>query len=100
MEQFDCFEASLMLARPRLFRVLNNLILFYDASCPQRLLIEYMCSVFVASWTGVIKYHGPRPSRGVNKVSGFDYRVAKGIGHPRSVTNEFQSFCSSALGKQ
>jgi hypothetical protein len=28
----------------------------------QRKLVEMMCSVFVASWTGVIKYHGPRPS--------------------------------------
>ncbi|TVU38614.1 hypothetical protein EJB05_11998 [Eragrostis curvula] len=27
-----------------------------------RKLVEMMCSVFVASWTGVIKYHGPRPS--------------------------------------
>ncbi|KAG6536748.1 hypothetical protein ZIOFF_001816 [Zingiber officinale] len=30
--------------------------------CAQRKLVEMMCSVFVASWTGVIKYHGPRPS--------------------------------------
>ncbi|XP_042375741.1 glycerol-3-phosphate acyltransferase 9-like [Zingiber officinale] len=28
----------------------------------ERKLVEMMCSVFVASWTGVIKYHGPRPS--------------------------------------
>eukprot|EP00252_Welwitschia_mirabilis_P002517 TRINITY_DN12484_c0_g1_i1.p1 TRINITY_DN12484_c0_g1~~TRINITY_DN12484_c0_g1_i1.p1 ORF type:complete len:337 (-),score=45.83 TRINITY_DN12484_c0_g1_i1:463-1473(-) len=28
----------------------------------ERVLVEFMCSVFVASWTGVIKYHGPRPS--------------------------------------
>ncbi|KAG8042969.1 hypothetical protein GUJ93_ZPchr2171g28984, partial [Zizania palustris] len=28
----------------------------------ERWLVEMMCSVFVASWTGVIKYHGPRPS--------------------------------------
>ncbi|EMS66947.1 Glycerol-3-phosphate acyltransferase 3 [Triticum urartu] len=30
--------------------------------CCTRKLVEMMCSVFVASWTGVIKYHGPRPS--------------------------------------
>lgn len=28
----------------------------------QRGLMELICSVFVASWTGVVKYHGPRPS--------------------------------------
>uniref|UniRef100_A0A0C9RKX3 TSA: Wollemia nobilis Ref_Wollemi_Transcript_13066_1763 transcribed RNA sequence n=1 Tax=Wollemia nobilis TaxID=56998 RepID=A0A0C9RKX3_9CONI len=28
----------------------------------ERVLVEFMCSVFVASWTGVVKYHGPRPS--------------------------------------
>ncbi|RWR93457.1 Phospholipid/glycerol acyltransferase [Cinnamomum micranthum f. kanehirae] len=28
----------------------------------ERILVEFLCSVFVASWTGVIKYHGPRPS--------------------------------------
>ncbi|XP_077253987.1 glycerol-3-phosphate acyltransferase 9-like [Tasmannia lanceolata] len=27
----------------------------------ERKLVELMCSVFVASWTGVVKYHGPRP---------------------------------------
>ncbi|CAJ1935761.1 unnamed protein product [Sphenostylis stenocarpa] len=27
-----------------------------------RCLVEMMCSFFVASWTGVVKYHGPRPS--------------------------------------
>jgi len=24
--------------------------------------VELICSFFVASWTGVVKYHGPRPS--------------------------------------
>ncbi|XP_021903758.1 glycerol-3-phosphate acyltransferase 3 isoform X1 [Carica papaya] len=28
----------------------------------ERCLVEMMCSFFVASWTGVVKYHGPRPS--------------------------------------
>lgn len=28
----------------------------------QRGLVEFICSVFVCSWTGVIRYHGPRPS--------------------------------------
>ncbi|PWA76460.1 phospholipid/glycerol acyltransferase [Artemisia annua] len=27
-----------------------------------RALVELICSFFVASWTGVVKYHGPRPS--------------------------------------
>eukprot|EP00271_Cylindrocystis_brebissonii_P019136 TRINITY_DN56_c0_g1_i2.p1 TRINITY_DN56_c0_g1~~TRINITY_DN56_c0_g1_i2.p1 ORF type:complete len:389 (+),score=73.71 TRINITY_DN56_c0_g1_i2:172-1338(+) len=34
----------------------------------ERFLVEMMCGVFVASWTGVIKYHGPRPSRGTKTV--------------------------------
>ncbi|CAL9207114.1 unnamed protein product [Musa hybrid cultivar] len=28
----------------------------------ERKLVKMICSVFVASWTAVIKYHGPRPS--------------------------------------
>ncbi|XP_077253433.1 glycerol-3-phosphate acyltransferase 9-like [Tasmannia lanceolata] len=28
----------------------------------ERKLVELMCSVFVASWTGVVRYHGPQPS--------------------------------------
>ncbi|KAF3958219.1 hypothetical protein CMV_016848 [Castanea mollissima] len=28
----------------------------------ERSLVELICSFFVASWTGVVKYHGPRPS--------------------------------------
>ncbi|MED6141159.1 Glycerol-3-phosphate acyltransferase 9, variant 3, partial [Stylosanthes scabra] len=28
----------------------------------ERCLVEMICSFFVASWTGVVKYHGPRPS--------------------------------------
>ncbi|XP_065879357.1 uncharacterized protein [Euphorbia lathyris] len=27
-----------------------------------RCLVELICSFFVASWIGVVKYHGPRPS--------------------------------------
>ncbi|KAH0860175.1 hypothetical protein HID58_088436 [Brassica napus] len=27
-----------------------------------RVLVEMICSFFVGSWTGVVKYHGPRPS--------------------------------------
>ncbi|KAK1365301.1 putative glycerol-3-phosphate 1-O-acyltransferase [Heracleum sosnowskyi] len=28
----------------------------------ERSLVELICCFFVASWTGVVKYHGPRPS--------------------------------------
>ncbi|KAL1208625.1 Glycerol-3-phosphate acyltransferase 9 [Cardamine amara subsp. amara] len=28
----------------------------------ERVLVEMICSFFVASWTGVVRYHGPRPS--------------------------------------
>ncbi|KAG0584516.1 hypothetical protein M758_3G215200 [Ceratodon purpureus] len=34
----------------------------------ERGLVEFICSVFVASWTGVIRYHGPRPSRRPKQV--------------------------------
>mmetsp|Transcript_20669 Transcript_20669/g.39275 ORF Transcript_20669/g.39275 Transcript_20669/m.39275 type:complete len:499 (+) Transcript_20669:149-1645(+) len=34
----------------------------------ERSLTEFICSAFVASWTGVVKYHGPRPTPGANKV--------------------------------
>ncbi|KAL3701590.1 hypothetical protein R1sor_019612 [Riccia sorocarpa] len=34
----------------------------------ERGLVEFLCSVFVASWTGVIRYHGPRPSRRPKQV--------------------------------
>ncbi|KAI8471890.1 MAG: acyltransferase-domain-containing protein [Monoraphidium minutum] len=31
-------------------------------------LIRFMCGGFVASWTGVIRFHGPRPTRGPGRV--------------------------------
>ncbi|KAF3950537.1 hypothetical protein CMV_023727 [Castanea mollissima] len=34
----------------------------------ERYLVELICSFFVASWTGVVKYHGPRPSRRPKQV--------------------------------
>lgn len=34
----------------------------------ERRLVQLMCSMFVASWTGVIKFHGPVPKPGVNRV--------------------------------
>ncbi|KAF7841621.1 glycerol-3-phosphate acyltransferase 9 [Senna tora] len=34
----------------------------------ERCLVEMMCSFFVASWTGVVRYHGPRPSRRPKQV--------------------------------
>ena len=40
---------------PRYFKLFNSRFF-------QRCLVEMMCSFFVASWTGVVKYHGPRPS--------------------------------------
>ena len=29
----------------------------------ERALVQWQCWIFVASWTGVIKYHGPRPAQ-------------------------------------
>jgi len=34
----------------------------------QQRIIQLYCSVFIASWSGVIRYHGPRPQRRVNTV--------------------------------
>ena len=34
----------------------------------ERSLISFLASAFVFSWTGVIRYHGPRPSVRVNQV--------------------------------
>ncbi|KAF4366924.1 hypothetical protein G4B88_029248 [Cannabis sativa] len=34
----------------------------------ERFLVELICTFFVASWTGVVKYHGPRPSMRPNQV--------------------------------
>ncbi|KAG6532460.1 hypothetical protein ZIOFF_006305 [Zingiber officinale] len=45
-----------------IFLELLGLCLLEYTFFAQRKLVEMMCSVFVASWTGVIKYHGPRPS--------------------------------------
>lgn len=28
----------------------------------ERVLVQNQCWIFVASWTGVIRYHGPKPS--------------------------------------
>ncbi|MBA0712151.1 hypothetical protein Golax_011270, partial [Gossypium laxum] len=39
-----------------------NVYLFPLWCCGVRALVELICSFFVASWTGVINYHGPRPS--------------------------------------
>jgi hypothetical protein len=41
----------------------------------ERGLVEFMCSVFVASWTGVVKYHGPRPSRRAKQVPSSFIRI-------------------------
>jgi hypothetical protein len=35
-----------------------------------------MCSIFVASWTGVIKYHGPKPSRRAKQVGDLILAIA------------------------
>ncbi|KAK1260928.1 hypothetical protein QJS04_geneDACA019113 [Acorus gramineus] len=39
-----------------------SLIIMSSELTVERKLVEMMCGVFVASWTGVVKYHGPRPS--------------------------------------
>ena len=34
----------------------------------ERVLVQLQCQVFVASWTGVVRYHGPRPVNRPNHV--------------------------------
>ncbi|KAG2502083.1 hypothetical protein HYH03_000575 [Edaphochlamys debaryana] len=34
----------------------------------QRRLVQWMCSAWVASWHGVIRYHGPKPTPGPNRI--------------------------------
>lgn len=34
----------------------------------ERKIVQYISALFVASWTGVIRFHGPRPSPGANRV--------------------------------
>jgi glycerol-3-phosphate O-acyltransferase 3/4 len=47
----------------------------------ERWLIQFLCQVFIISWTGVIKYHGPRPVPApgrvwvANHTSMIDYAV-------------------------
>jgi glycerol-3-phosphate O-acyltransferase 3/4 len=51
------------------------LMYWHCYGCLQRGLVEFMCSVFVASWTGVVKYHGPRPSRRAKQVPSSFIRI-------------------------
>ena len=32
------------------------------------MLVQFQCQAFVASWTGVVRYHGPRPVARPNHV--------------------------------
>lgn len=32
------------------------------------MIIRFLCSVFVFSWTGVIKYHGTIPAKRANQI--------------------------------
>lgn len=34
----------------------------------ERALVRFQCSMFVASWTGAVKFHGPRPAKAANRV--------------------------------
>ncbi|KEH37377.1 phospholipid/glycerol acyltransferase family protein [Medicago truncatula] len=45
----------------------------------ERSLVEMICSFFVASWTGVVRYHGPRPSRRPKQMTAFAVIMQK---HP------------------
>jgi hypothetical protein len=43
--------------------------------CLESSLVQFMCSVFVALWRGIVKYHGPWPSRWAKQVSSWFIRV-------------------------
>ena len=42
----------------------------------QVILVKWMCGVFTASFTGVVKYHGPRPVKRPHQVGWW----GKGVG--------------------
>jgi len=64
-----------------LFFIVHNVLPEKKAQIVKRKLLEYLAAAFVMSWTGVIKYHGPKPIRrgGVvyvsNHTSMIDYHV-------------------------
>ena len=67
------------------FTVANNAI--SDVTKRKRIessLIVFMCNVFVWSWTGVVRFHGPQPSRGAkvfvaNHTSMIDFIVLESL---------------------
>ena len=52
-------------------RVAVGMCVFQDSAWRrkwERALVCFQCSIFVASWTGVVKFHGPRPVSAANRV--------------------------------
>lgn len=43
------------------FAVVGLLLKGHRLKQAERWLVQFLCRMFVVSWTGVIKYHGPRP---------------------------------------
>ena len=64
-----------------LFFIVHYTLPEKKAQVVKRKLLEYLAAAFVMSWTGVIKYHGPKPTRRggcvyvSNHTSMIDYHV-------------------------
>ncbi|KAK9832260.1 hypothetical protein WJX74_004697 [Apatococcus lobatus] len=50
------------------FAIVHNCIKDPKRAQLERVLVQFQCQVFVASWTGVVRYHGPRPDPRPNHV--------------------------------
>ena len=57
-------------------------------------LLQFYCSVWVMSWTGVIRYHGPRPQKRPNQVFVANHTTVFDI-----VVLQ-QNFCFSIVGQK
>jgi len=60
----------------------------------QLLLLQFYCKIFVASWSGVVRYHGPRPQKRSNQVFVANHTTVFDI-----VILQ-QNFCFSVVGQQ
>eukprot|EP01114_Cavostelium_apophysatum_P015852 TRINITY_DN4404_c0_g1_i1.p1 TRINITY_DN4404_c0_g1~~TRINITY_DN4404_c0_g1_i1.p1 ORF type:complete len:579 (+),score=100.79 TRINITY_DN4404_c0_g1_i1:116-1852(+) len=63
----------------------------------QQKLILYYCAVFIASWSGVIRYHGPRPQRRPNQIFVANHTTVMDI---VVLHNIQQNFCFSIVGQK
>jgi len=60
----------------------------------QQKVIKFYCSVFVASWSGVIRYHGPQPQKRPNQIFVANHTTVFDI------VVLSQTFCFSVVGQK